>query len=97
MGYYAEHYSKPKVVERWVNKGATAEAIRLFGELSDYASARYNEGGWDYVVECWEPTDVQKLMDDDGCKTLEDIISAAGGIVGLIDERRTEVQSFADY
>ena len=96
MGYYAEHFAKPKVVERWINKGASAEATRLFGELSDYANERYSENGWDFVVECWEPTDVQELMNE-GCKTLEDLIAAAGRIVGVIDERRTEVQSFADY
>jgi hypothetical protein len=56
-----------------------------------YALEHYNEGGWDYVVECWSDLDIEMaILPGDG--TLETAIKNVGSQVGVLDSVRKDIQ-----
>ena len=57
-----------------------------------YAMDHYEEDGWDYVVECWDDSDILKHAA--GC-TVEQLICKIGDIVGTCDDYRQDIMAEA--
>jgi hypothetical protein len=53
-----------------------------------YALEHYEEGGWDYIVECYDDKDLDELLKN--CTSVEDAIRLARTAVGYIHEQRRE-------
>lgn len=70
-----------------MNKEALIAAVR------EHAQKHYEEGGWDYVVECYEDADILEEIGD--ARTPAQAIANVKRIVNLRDERRREVESTA--
>jgi hypothetical protein len=63
----------------------------LIAAVQKHAIDNYNEGGWDYVVECWEEADIRRYIGD--ATTPESAIANVSEVVSLLDERRTEIMN----
>lgn len=61
----------------------------LIPAVRQYALDHYNQDGWDYLVECWEDSDIADAIA--GATTLEQAIAKCHRGVSLLDERRREV------
>jgi hypothetical protein len=66
----------------------------LIAAVRKHASANYERGGWDFLVECWEDEQIAEAIGT--ARTAAGAIRNVAGDLGLLDERRREVQSFAD-
>lgn len=62
-------------------------------EVLDHAIAHYEEGGWDYVVECWSEKEIEDTTKN--CRTAAGAIKVIGKIVGARDTYRKEIQAEA--
>lgn len=69
------------------------DKIALITAVRQHALQHYAEGGWDYLVECWEDSDI--LEEAEGCATVEDAIKAIGRILKMKDDYRRDIQSEA--
>jgi hypothetical protein len=65
----------------------------LLSAIKAHATANYNSGGWDYLVECYTDNDILLLTAE--CMTIADAIAKLGRIMSIMDERRREIQSEA--
>jgi hypothetical protein len=63
----------------------------LIAAVREYAIANYEKDGWDYLVECWEDSDIQEVIGT--AKTERSAIAACRRTLRLMDERRQEVRS----
>lgn len=63
--------------------------------VRNYAKANYNSGGWDYVLECWEDSDI--CNEEGGALTAEEAIRLVGDIVKVQDDMRKDIQAEAGY
>lgn len=81
---YCDGTCRPKQEVR-IDKAALVKAVR------EHARANYSAGGWDYVVECYEDSDIIEEMGD--ATTAEEAIKNVGCIVGLRREREEEVRA----
>ena len=66
----------------------TAQQHELVAAVRTHAMQNYNEGGWDYVVECYSDEDIVEEID--GATTPAQAIKNVGRIVNVRDERRRE-------
>ena len=71
----------------------TNEEKQLVERLRKHALEHYEENGWDYVVEAFDDADVLEAIDD--ARDFDAAVASLGELVGLLDERRKEVQSTA--
>jgi hypothetical protein len=58
-----------------------------------HALSNYNESGWDYVEEAWDDEDIRDVIAKGDATTVEAAIAAVGRIVGLLDERRRDIEA----
>jgi hypothetical protein len=65
----------------------------LVAAVRKHAVANYERGGWDFLVECWEDQEIVEAIG--AARTVEGAIRNVARGLGLLDERRREVQSFA--
>ena len=63
----------------------------LIKAVREYALANYEKDGWDYLVECWEDSDITETIGSS--KTVRGAISKCRQTVKLLDERRQEVRA----
>jgi hypothetical protein len=48
--------------------------------IMEKAIKHYNDGGWDVIVECWEPEDIERILaehngdEDEATKTIEALV-----------------------
>jgi hypothetical protein len=63
----------------------------LIRAVRDHAVAHYNDGGWDFLVECWSDADIRDAIGS--ARTVAGAIRNAKRAVGGLDERRREVRS----
>lgn len=73
----------------------TEAQAALVAAVKAHALAHYEEDGWDFVVECYEDADILEAIGN--AETEAAAIEAVKRGCSLQDERRREVQSFADY
>jgi hypothetical protein len=78
---------KAKVAEQ--NTAALVQAVKA------HATANYNHGGWDYVVECWSDEDIAEVLREHKCKGKATAIAAIGSRVKVLDGVRRDVQAEA--
>lgn len=62
--------------------------------VKKHAAANYEVGGWDYVVECYEDSDIREIVA--GCTTVQSAILLVGEEVGYRDDMRKDIQAEAD-
>lgn len=65
----------------------------LVDAVRAHAVEHYNEGGWDYVVECWEDWEILAVVR--GCKRESQAIRRVRKQVRALDDHRREVQAEA--
>lgn len=70
-----------------------AHGRELIKAVRDHAQAHYDEG-WDVIVEAYEDSEIVEAYGD--ATTPEQAISRMAEIVELRNDRRQEVQAFAD-
>ena len=63
----------------------------LVAAVRHYAKANYTAGGWDYVVECWDDSDILKTIGD--AQTVDEAIAEVRTIVKIIAERERDIQA----
>lgn len=67
--------------------------LQLVEEVQKYAKEHYEENGWDFVVECWEPSDILKVIA--GAKSRNSAIARVLAIVKVQHSRRLDVEGEA--
>lgn len=86
-----EEYVAQEEAGKALMAAATPEQRALIAEVRTYAQAHYEQGGWDFVVECWDDHDIfPYLVEVDF--DLDRAIRAIGRSIGVIDEHRKEIQ-----
>ena len=65
----------------------------LVDAVRAHAVEHYNEGGWDFVVECWEDWEILAVVR--GCKREGQAIRKVRKQIRALDDRRREVQAEA--
>jgi hypothetical protein len=74
--------------KRLKGKILAAKRAELIAAVRKHAMDHYKEGGWDFVVECYEDSDIAEEMGD--ARTPAEAIAAVGRIAGIRDERRRD-------
>lgn len=65
----------------------------MVAAVKAHAEKNYSEGGWDYVVECWDDAEILSVIAEEHVSTVEAAVTVVGEIVGLLDERRRDVEA----
>lgn len=60
-----------------------------------HAKAHYEDGGWDVVVECWTLEEIQRVIDEDRCATLEDALRSFAALVDVWADRQADARNSA--
>ena len=60
-----------------------------------HAITNYNKGGWDFLVECWEDSDIEKQIGN--AKTVRGAIMACKRTMSALDERRREEMNMSNW
>jgi len=63
----------------------------LIAAVRKHAMDHYEEGGWDFVVECYEDRDIVEEIGD--ARTPAEAIANVAKIAGIRDERRREAMA----
>lgn len=67
-------------------------AAEFVAKVRAHAQANYEQGGWDFVVECWDDSQILAELEraeGDG----EAALAAIAEAVGVVDERRQDVRA----
>jgi hypothetical protein len=80
-----------RVIEAAWEKQPTVEKMIL--TVREYATAHYDEGGWDYIVECWSDEDIAQILAEEQCHSLKQAVKTIQSIVQVMDDRRREVMA----
>lgn len=72
---------------------AKVNELELVEEVQKYAREHYEESGWDIVVECWEPSDILKVIK--GVESRGSAIARVLAIVKVLHSRRLDVEGEA--
>ncbi len=65
----------------------------LIAAVKAHAVAHYETGGWDFVVECWDDSEIAEVLDAAGAATEAEAIAAVARDAGLMDEQRRAVRA----
>lgn len=68
---------------------------KMIAAVKKHALDNYNEGGWDYLVECYSDSDIREMLEEDGCKTPEEAIKAVAKIMKIKDDYRKDIEATA--
>lgn len=64
---------------------------KLIAAVKKHARDNYESSGWDYVVECYDDTEILALVAE--CKTEEEAIEVVHKEVLIRDEYRKDIQA----
>lgn len=64
----------------------------MVAAVKAHALAHYNEGGWDYVVECWGDTEIIDAICLASAKTERAAIAAVAKLAGVLNDVREDVR-----
>ncbi|UTC28830.1 hypothetical protein MARCHEWKA_03180 [Brevundimonas phage vB_BpoS-Marchewka] len=70
---------------------ATPEQRALIADVQAYAQAHYEDGGWDFVLECWYDHDIFPYLVA-AAFDLDKAIEAIGRSIGVVDDYRKDIQ-----
>ena len=62
-------------------------------QVREHALQNYNQDGWDFLVECWEDSDIAEYVGD--TQDLEEAINRCRRVVMALDEQRREIRATA--
>lgn len=69
----------------------------MIAAVRAHAKANYSIEGWDILVESYEDSQIREEIEgmygDSPCTTNEEAIKRLGSTVGIVEERRFEVQA----
>ena len=65
----------------------------IIKQLRAYALEHYEEGGWDYLVECYEDKDILEMIE--GCSTFEEALPKVAKIMRIKDDYRKDIEAEA--
>jgi hypothetical protein len=65
----------------------------LIKRIRQHALANYEQGGWDYLVECYSDNDIILLVAE--CESFEQAIDKLGRIMAIKDDYRSDIQGEA--
>jgi hypothetical protein len=65
----------------------------LVEAVKAHALAHYNDGGWDFIIECWTDEMLAREITGDGATTASEAIKAFEFFVDVMADRQAE----ADY
>jgi hypothetical protein len=65
----------------------TEKQKEIVEAVRKHATANYENGGWDYVIECWSD---EQILAQAGDMDLEKTIARIGKILGVVDDRRQD-------
>lgn len=86
-----EEYVAQQEAGKALMAAATPEQRALVGAVQAHAQAHYEQGGWDFVLECWEDHDIFPYLVEAGFD-LDNAIRAIGRSVGVLDDYRKDIQ-----
>lgn len=71
----------------------------MIAGVRKHALANYSKEGWDYLVECWDDSDIIEAIKgahgEEPCTTLPQLIRRVGEAVGAKEEQRFEAQALS--
>lgn len=59
--------------------------------VKQHAIENYEQGGWDFVVECWSDEDILDRIE--GATTAAEAIQLVGEDVGVLADYRAEIEA----
>jgi len=65
----------------------------MINELRSHAIERYNDGGWDWIVECWGDKEMEEFIAAHPGKSIERLKKILSVIAKDYAERESEVMS----
>lgn len=66
-----------------------AEAVKV------HAIANYEKDGWDYLVECYDPSDIVKWIEEKGWTDAQQAIEGIGEMLAVKDSVRKDMEAEA--
>ena len=67
--------------------------MSIVKQVREHANQNYNVDGWDFLVECWEDSDIAEYVGD--TQDLEEAINRCRRVVMALDEQRREIRATA--
>jgi hypothetical protein len=74
-----------------MSKSPTPKQQAMIDAVKAHAQEHYATGGWDYIIECYEDSDILELIN--GCNSPENAIRCAGRVMKMKDDYRREIQN----
>lgn len=65
----------------------------LIDAVKAHALKHYNDGGWDFIVECWSDEEIAECFKD--AETEASAIAAVGQIVSVYADRQADAKNSA--
>jgi hypothetical protein len=65
--------------------------MSLVKQVREYAKQNYNQDGWDFLVECWEDSDILEYIGD--ATDAETAIQNCRHVTQALDDTRREIRS----
>ena len=69
--------------------------MSLVDQVREYANKNYERDGWDFLVECWEDSDVAENIGD--ADNFETAMRRCRKVTRALDEHRREVRASAEW
>lgn len=69
--------------------------MTLVKQVREYALQNYNRDGWDFLVECWEDSDIAEHIGD--ATDFETAMRQCRKVTRALDEQRREIRATADW
>jgi len=67
---------------------------QLIAAVRAHAEQHYNEGGWDFLVECWDDDYIaQEILQGDHTLTAQQAIAVCEHVLNAMDEQRQAVHN----
>jgi len=63
---------------------------QLIDAVKSHARDNYEEGGWDYLVECYEDSEIDELIG--GATTIAGAIKKVAKVMGIKDDYRKDIE-----
>ena len=69
--------------------------MTLVKQVREHALQNYDQDGWDFLVECWEDSDIAEHIGD--ATDLDVAIQRCRRVTRALDEHRREVRATAEW
>jgi hypothetical protein len=71
----------------------TTTIQQMVDAVKAHAVKNYEQDGWDYIVECWEDSEIEQELVKENCQTVVQALYVFADIGNLFDSRRREVMA----